>query len=54
MLIPFLLLNQIFGIDPVKFDLDQVIAENITVFLRGALAEDSDRKPKRVHKIAIE
>jgi AcrR family transcriptional regulator len=54
MLIPFLLLNQIFGIDPVKFDLDQVIAENITVFLRGALAEDAARKSKRVQKIAIE
>lgn len=55
MFIPFLLLEQILGLkSSAKFDFDQIIAENITIFLRGALAEEPARKTKRVQKIKIE
>jgi TetR/AcrR family fatty acid metabolism transcriptional regulator len=55
MLLPFLLLNQIFALkNPIEFDQDQVITEVITVFLHGASAEETNRKAKRAQKIAIE
>ncbi|MEW5719136.1 MAG: TetR family transcriptional regulator [Chloroflexota bacterium] len=55
MFIPFLLLEQILGLEgSAEFDFDRIIAENIAVFLRGALAEDPERETKRAQKIAIE
>jgi len=58
MLLPFLLLNQIFLLKShANFDYDQVVAEVVTVFLRGALAEGNTPtkcQTKRVQKIAIE
>ncbi len=57
MFIPFLLLEQVLGLkSSTEFDFDRIIAENITVFLRGALAEPSvsSRPAQRAHKIAIE
>ena len=52
------LLEQILGLkSSAKFDFDQIIAENITIFLRGALAEPSAsaRRPaQRAQKIEIE
>ena len=58
MLIPFVLLNQLLSVkNSVEFDYDQVIAEVVTVFLRGALAEGNTLtkcKTRRVQKIAIE
>jgi AcrR family transcriptional regulator len=58
MFIPFLLLEQILELESsAEFDYDRIVAENIAVFLRGALAEKnapSRRPAKRAHKIAIE
>jgi AcrR family transcriptional regulator len=58
MLIPFLLLNQLLSLrESPEFDNDQVIAEIVTVFLRGALVEEgglANRRATRAQKIAIE
>ena len=58
MLLPFLLLDHIFSLkSQAHFDHDQVIAEIVTVFLHGALAEGNlptKCQTKRAQKIAIE
>jgi len=58
MFIPFLLLNEILSLKrSADFDYDQVIAANVSLFLRGALAEGNPPtkcQTKRIQKIAIE
>ncbi len=56
MLIPFVLLNLIMMPNsPPQFDYDQIITEAVTVFLRGALAEDARGTPsKQRKKIPVE
>lgn len=56
MFLPFALLNQLLAPkNPPEFDYDQVIAEAITVFLRGALPEEMRGTPsKQRKKISVE
>lgn len=58
MFIPFLLLEQILGLkSSTEFDFDRIVAENVAIFLRGALAEQgasSNQRAARAQNIAIE
>ena len=58
MFVPFIMFSIVLSVESApKPDYDQLIAANVSLFLRGALAEESvssNRRATRAQKIAIE